>query len=333
MSEMKAIIYTRPKPVTFGDYTFFARPAELKNDEDVSNHIRNVMAEDDCGVCGEIVGKRWHVMRTGNNVIVGMATRGLGRTDELGRVVRGYYGFFMPSSKARLPSAALFDELDRRFVIPRFENANITPIDTGFLSGGLFDDLTQYKMPSHEEEHDFNLDGSQIKFHFAEDVPSLLLSAVACAMRNERFEIVTGLNTIDHAKKLHIMNCLCYTERVSRTLNLDRQNRSDSVVSHEKKQETSVLGRSGSNCMTSASTDGAGTRRARIAIDVPSSGRGKGFRSLVDGTIRNALRFLGVRGSRVSAETSSPSVPCLENSDNALRRRRAARRMLESGGE
>ena len=333
MSEMKAIIYTRPKPVTFGDYTFFARPTEIKNDEEVSNHIRNVMAEDDCGVCGEIIDKRWHVMRTGNNVIVGMATRGIGRKDELGRVVRGYYGFFMPSSKACLPSAELFDELDRRFVIPRFENANITPIDTGFLTGGLFDDLTQYRIPSNDDRHDFNLDCSKIKFHFSEDVQSLLVSAVACAMRNERFEIVTGLNTIDHAKKLHIMNCLCYAERVARTINLDSQNGSDSELFHEKAKETVVPGRTGSNCTATAFADGIGNRRERIVIDIPSSGRDNGFRSLVVRAIRNALRFLGVREFRVSAATPPPPESYCDNSDNARKRRSAARRLLESGGD
>lgn len=332
MFEMKAIIYTRPKPVTFGDYTFFARPSELKNDEYVCDHIRNVMAEDDCGVCGEIIGKRWHVMRTGDNTIVGMATRSLGRKDELGRVVRGYYGFLMPSSKACLPSAELFDELDRRFVIPRFEDANITPIDTGFLSGGPFDDRAQYGAPSLVDGYDFNLDRSKIKFHVAEGVQPLLASAVACAMRNERFEIVTGLNTVDHAKRLPVMNCMCLAEHAVRTIDLEILKRPDSALPHKMPQKEIPIFRDlGSNCKTTALPDDIEDRQERIVIDIPSSGRGNGFRTLVVGSIRNALRFVGWREFRVSSATPSLSDAGLDKRGDVLQRRKAARRILELG--
>lgn len=203
---MYALIYTRSHSV---DYRYFSGPHELRADEEVDEHIRNVMHEDDGGLVGDLVGKRWHVFRKDKWLIIGMATKDFGRVDETGvRSIRGYYGFAMTADEAKIPSQQMFEEIDRRFVLPFFHQSSITPSE-GFVSGGIFDDELQYIQPVDFGRWPFNADPSRVRFHVSEDVDALLRSAVAYAVKINRFEIVIGLNTVAHAMRLPICNCLC----------------------------------------------------------------------------------------------------------------------------
>lgn len=207
---MYALIYTRS---CYVDYQYFAGPPELRADHEVNVHIRNVMHEDDGGTVGDLIGKRWHVFRKGRWLIIGMATKEYGRVDETGtRQIRGYYGFVMPIECAKVPSKLLYDEIDKRFVQSVFMDASISPSD-GLIEGGIFDDEMQYSQPFDVDRWVFNTDTTKVRFHVCnnddDDIDTLLRSAVAYAVKVDKFEIVIGLNTIAHATRLPICNCMC----------------------------------------------------------------------------------------------------------------------------
>lgn len=211
MSTLRAVVFTRPYPIGIGDYTFFVRPVEFVKDRRFFDaHIRNVLHEDDSGAIGGIKGRRWHVLRRGDLVIVGMATNEFGRRDESGRAIRGYYGFAMPANDIKLPSETLFKELDKVCVEPAFMQAPVRTKDSDRLSGELFDDPAQYKVALDSHKWNFNTNPSRISFHCCDEVGDILSSALAAASHNAEFEIVIGLNTEEHAKRLPILNCVCH---------------------------------------------------------------------------------------------------------------------------
>ena len=211
MSTLRAVVFTRPYPIGLGDYTFFVRPVEFVKDRHYFDaHIRNVLHEDDSRAIGSIKERRWHVLRRGDLVIVGMATNEFGRRDESGRAIRGYYGFAMPADNVKLPSIALFKELDKVCVEPAFMQAPVRTKDSDCLSGELFDDPAQYKIASDSHKWSFNTNPKKMCFHCCDEVRSILSAALVAASQNDEFELVVGLNTIEHAKKLPILNCVCH---------------------------------------------------------------------------------------------------------------------------
>ena len=219
MSTLRAVVFTRPYPIGLGDYTFFVRPVEFVKDRRfLDAHIRNVLHEDDSGAIGGIKGRRWHVLRRGDLVIVGMATNEFGRRDESGRAIRGYYGFAMPANDIKLPSETLFKELDKVCVEPAFMQAPVRTKDSDCLSGELFDDPAQYKVALDSHKWNFNTDPSRISFHCCDGFGDILSSALAAASQNAEFEIVIGVNTVEHAKLLPILNCVCHAVSVAKDI-------------------------------------------------------------------------------------------------------------------
>ncbi len=221
MSTLEAVVFTRPYPIGLGDYTFFVRPGEFVKDRKFFDaHIRNVLHEDDSGAIGSIRGRRWHVLRRGDLVVVGMATNEFGRSDEGGRAIRGYYGFVMPANDVKLPSETLFKELDKVCVEPAFMQAPVRTKDSDCLSGELFDDPAQYMVALDSHKWCFNTNPNLIRFHCSDDVAAILSSALFAASQNPEFEIVIGLNTIEHAKRLPILNCVCHAVSTAQDMQL-----------------------------------------------------------------------------------------------------------------
>ena len=235
MSTLRAVVFTRPYPIGLGDYTFFVRPVEFVKDRRYFDaHIRNVLHEDDSGAIGSIKGRRWHVLRRGDLVIVGMATNEFGRRDESGRAIRGYYGFAMPANDIKLPSETLFKELDKVCVEPVFMQAPVRTKDSDCLSGELFDDPVQYKVLSDSHKWSFNTNPSRIRFHCCDEVGDILSSALAAASQNAEFEIVIGLNTEEHAKRLPILNCVCHAVLAAKEIQFPERTTVTESISEQK---------------------------------------------------------------------------------------------------
>ena len=79
MTELHPIVYTRPFDKD-DDFRFFARPTSLVGDTYFAERMRNVLATE--SYRGGINGRRWHVLRTRNAVVVGFATQEFGRYDD-----------------------------------------------------------------------------------------------------------------------------------------------------------------------------------------------------------------------------------------------------------
>lgn len=211
MSELHPIVYTRPFAEN-DDFRFFARPASLVGDVCFVERMRNVMATE--GYRGSIKGRRWHVLRRRNTVVIGLATQEFERFDMHGRRLRGYYGFEMPVTDVCLPSFELFHDLDDKVVEPLFRIKNIQERDFGVIRGASFDNPEMYRpITGCSGKYNFNTDRQFVNY-IPIGVPEedLLKEALGFAVNNESFECVIGLNSRKHAEVSQVQNCQCYEQ-------------------------------------------------------------------------------------------------------------------------
>lgn len=213
MTELHPIVYTRPFDKD-DDFRFFARPKSLVGDAYFVERMRNVLATE--SYRGGIKGKRWHVLRTKDSIVIGFATQEFERYDDVhGRRLRGYYGFEMSSLDFCLPDLSLFCALDEIIVKPLFHTRNLQERDFGIIHSPPFDDQKLYRQVLDVNvAHKFNTTDTAVVNYIPVDVrvDELLKEAIVCASRNDKFECVIGLNKRKHAEESRVLNCVCYEQ-------------------------------------------------------------------------------------------------------------------------
>ena len=229
MTELHPIVYTRPFDKD-NDFRFFARPTSLVGDAYFVERMRNVLATE--SYRGGINGKRWHVLRTRNAVVIGFATQEFERYDDVhGRRLRGYYGFEMPLGDVCLPDVKLFCALDSIIVEPLFHEKNLSERDFGNIKEAPFEVPEMYhQITEHICGRKFNTDRHVVNY-IPNDVvvDELLKDALSFAVNNENFECVIGLNSRKHAEESQVQNCLCYEQPTALRVSVRKAEPNDTV--------------------------------------------------------------------------------------------------------
>ena len=335
MNICQPIVYTRPKEVSTLDYCYFVKPKALDVAEelqrDVDRHLRNVLAED--GYRGEIRGRRWHVFRCSDYVLVGFATREFGRCDALGRSIRGYYGVLMSASDAAVPSEEVFRAIDGQYVAPQFETRNrIVPESVEQMPFPF----TEMPGPSAELSAEdgagaFNEDVGTVRCFpelSAEAVPQVLSAALRKSRGNDCFELVSGFNNIEHACSLAVMNA--YVDGVEKVIDhpCTREERTpnpEEPRSTSRMATESVLRDSCRSETPSEELRSGDVRRILVSIDVAedvSDAEVERYASRVRTAIN--LRFFGVRAPISRGELSNVVVKVVQPSARPMKDAAAA---------
>lgn len=214
MSVFQPIVYTRPFRHNVMDYCYFVFPEALRAAAELSKvidrHIKNVQAEE--GGRGSIRGRRWHVFRCGEYILLGFATESFGRRDETGVPIRGYYGVLMTVDNACVPPLSFFSEIDAQYVEPHFNDyKNFERVYGTDLRMSQENAQIAEGEENREDEVEFNFEEDKLMFlsnAVAEE--RYLRAAVNAAKHSRNFEFVFGFNSEGHARELPVMNAVCY---------------------------------------------------------------------------------------------------------------------------
>lgn len=224
--KVSSIVRTRSYSV---DYRFYSKPSFLsKTDLDlVDNRIKNVMVEESFSIIKDF---RYHILRVGNYVLVGVATRKYARVDEYGRPIRSYIGLVLPLSVAAMPKLDVFDRLDNLIVNPHFSDL-IEGKDSDVIIELSPDDFYESRADLNIE---FNCDILKLQYHSdrkEKHLISFLQAAVATARNHKPFELVYGMNRIYESEKMPIMNVFCYEQKTPFIKYFDKLSRNSASMS------------------------------------------------------------------------------------------------------
>ena len=209
------LIFTRTK---FVDYRLLVAPEFLKDnplEEIIWDKVTSLCSVD--GYRGDLVGRRWHILRLDNYVLFGMATDEFKRKDAGNRNIRGYYGLVFPKQYACELNLSKVDwkGLEERFVGSIFDTEN-----TQTLYVSMRDEFFAKEIYSHARVHSrsfsWNTDKRYIgvigsrKIKDEDYLFKMLYEALSLIDKEEHFELIVGLNNLRHAQELGTLNVVSY---------------------------------------------------------------------------------------------------------------------------